>query len=37
MYYVPENVKKIIKGLIEYEPNRRMSCKEILKSEWLQN
>ena len=35
--YVPENVKKIIKGLIVYEPNKRLTCKEILKSEWLKN
>ena len=35
--YVPNNVKKVIKGLIEYDPNKRLTCKEILKSEWLKN
>ena len=33
--YVPDNVKKIIKALIQYEPSKRPSCKEVLKSEWL--
>ena len=35
--YVPDDVKKIIKALIEYEPNKRPSCKEILKSQWLKS
>mgnify|MGYP002624670620 CR=1 FL=1 len=35
--YVPENVKKIIRALIEYDPFKRPTCKEVLKSEWLSN
>ena len=33
--YVPEKVKKVIRALIEYDPNKRPSCKEVLESEWL--
>jgi MAP/microtubule affinity-regulating kinase len=35
--YVPDDVKKIIKALIEYQPNKRASCKEVLKSQWLKS
>ena len=35
--YVPDNVKKIIKSLIVYEPSKRLACKDVLKSEWLRN
>jgi MAP/microtubule affinity-regulating kinase len=33
--YVPDKVKKVIRALIEYDPNKRPSCKEVLESEWL--
>ena len=35
--YVPDNVKKVIRALIEYDPFKRPTCKEVLKSEWLSN
>ena len=35
--YVPDNVKIVIRALIEYDPNKRTTCKEVLKSEWLRN
>ena len=33
--YTPEYVKKIILGMIVLNPNKRMSCEAVLKSEWL--
>ena len=35
--YVPDNVKRVIRALIEYDPFKRPTCKEVLKSEWLSN
>ena len=35
--YVPNNVKRVIRSLIEYEPSKRPTCKDILRSEWLKN
>ena len=33
--YVPKYIKFIIKSLIKFNPNERLTCKEILKSSWL--
>ena len=33
--YTPEYAKKIILGMIVLNPNKRMSCEMVLKSEWL--
>ena len=35
--YTPEYVKKIIVGMIVLNPNKRMSCESVLKSEWLRD
>ena len=35
--YVPDKVKKVIRSLIEYDPDKRVSCREVLQSEWLKN
>ena len=35
--YIPEYVKKVISALIEISPNKRMSCENVLKSEWLKD
>ena len=33
--YTPEYAKKIIGSLIVLDPNKRLSCEEVLKSDWL--
>ena len=33
--YTPEYAKKIIGGLIVLDPNKRMNCEDVLKSDWL--
>ena len=33
--YTPEYAKKIIGGLIVLDPNKRMSCEDVLNSDWL--
>ena len=33
--YVPEYTKCIIKSMIQFNPDERLTCKEILKSSWL--
>ena len=33
--YVPENIKLIINNLIVIEPEKRISCDEVLKSSWF--
>ena len=33
--YTPEYAKKIIGSLIVLEPNKRISCEDVLKSDWL--
>ena len=35
--YTPDYAKKIIVSMIELNPNKRMSCENILKSEWLKD
>ena len=35
--YVPENVKNVIIRMIEINPNNRMTCENVLKSEWLRD
>ena len=35
--YIPEYVKKVISALIEISPNKRMTCENVLKSEWLKD
>ena len=35
--YTPEKEKKIIVGMIVLNPNKRMSCESVLKSEWLRD
>ena len=35
--YTPEYAKKIIVGMIVLNPNKRMSCESVLKSEWLRD
>ena len=35
--YTPEYAKKIIIGLIEKNPDKRMTCENVLKSEWLRD
>ena len=35
--YTPEYVKKIISSMIVLNPNKRMSCENVLKSEWLRD
>ena len=33
--YTPEYAKKIIGGLIVLDPNKRMSCQDVLNCDWL--
>ena len=33
--YTPDYAKKIIAGLVVLDPNKRMSCEDVLNSEWL--
>ena len=33
--YTPEYAKKIIEGLIVLDPNKRMSCQDVLHCDWL--
>ena len=33
--YTPEYAKKIIGNLIVLDPNKRISCEDVLKSDWL--
>ena len=35
--YTPEYAKKIISSLIVLNPNKRMTCEEVLNSDWLKN
>ena len=35
--YTPEYAKKIILGMIVLNPNKRMTCENVLKSEWLRD
>ena len=35
--YTPEYARKIIGGLIVLDPNKRMSCEDVLNSEWLKD
>ena len=35
--YTPDYVKKIIFGMIELNPDKRMSCANVLKSDWLRD
>jgi len=35
--YTPEYAKKIIGGLIVLDPNKRMTCEDVLNSEWLKD
>jgi len=35
--YTPDYVKKIIVSMIELNPKKRMSCENVLKSEWLKD
>ena len=33
--YTPEYAKKIIGGLIVLDPNKRMTCEDVLNCEWF--
>ena len=33
--YVPNEVKKIINEMIVYDPNKRLTCEEVLNSKWM--
>ena len=35
--YTPDYVKKIIVSMIELNPKKRMSCENVLKSDWLKD
>ena len=35
--YTPEYARKIIGGLIVLDPNKRMSCEDVLNTEWLKD
>ena len=35
--YTPEYAKKIISSLIVLNPNKRMTCEEVLNSDWLKD
>ena len=35
--YTPDYARKIISNMIVLNPNKRMTCEEILKSEWLRD
>ena len=35
--YTPDYIKKIIIGMIDIDPNKRMTCENVLKSSWLRD
>ena len=35
--YTPDYIKKIIVGMIDLDPNKRMSCEYVLRSSWLRD
>ena len=35
--YTPENVKKIIVNMIVIDPNKRLTCEDVLNSSWLRD
>ena len=35
--YTPDYARKVILGMIELNPNKRMNCESVLKTEWLKD
>ena len=35
--YTPDYIKKIIIGMIDLDPNKRMTCENVLRSSWLRD
>ena len=35
--YTPEYIKDIIINMIEIDPNKRLTCEEVLNSSWLKD
>ena len=35
--YTPDYIKKIIIGMIDLDPNKRLSCENVLRSSWLRD
>ena len=35
--YTPDYIRKIILGMIELDPNKRLTCEDVLRSAWLRD
>ena len=35
--YTPDYIKKIIVGMIDLDPNKRLTCENVLRSSWLRD
>ena len=35
--YIPDYIRKIIINMIELDPNKRLSCENVLNSSWLKD
>ena len=35
--YTPDYIRKIIVSMIDLDPNKRMSCENVLRSPWLKD